>query len=355
MELVQSLITILLFLVILGGLVLIHEYGHFITARMAKVRVLEFGVGFPPRARVIGTGKAPGYDAHRPAAAEPALPPGVDPDSPEADAFRATGSRMDAGGRGGTLYTLNWLPIGGFVKLEGEDGDGADDPHSFVNAKLPVKLIILIAGVTMNLLLSFVIFTGIAMYGEPGLGLTFKTVSTASPAAVAGLEPGDRLVAIDGRTYSIFDRPELPIEDLRALAGQTVTLGIVHADGASGDYVVTLRVPSSPNEGALGIGSLGGEPVGSVHYTPVEAVQVGAERTADAFGLILGGLGDLGRSSVPTPRSAPPASGPGGTAVSRGNVLWSRGPLYVLYRAGLLSATPALVNTLPFPPLDGGR
>ena len=84
----QSIITIVLFFAILGILVVIHELGHFVTARLANVRVLEFGIGFPPRAKVL----------------------------------RAKGE---------TLYTLNWLPIGGFVKLEGEDGDDADDPRSF--------------------------------------------------------------------------------------------------------------------------------------------------------------------------------------------------------------------------------
>ena len=89
----------------------IHELGHFVTARLAGVRVLEFGIGFPPRARSCAR-------------------------------------------RGETLYTLNWLPIGGFVKLEGEDGDDADDPRSFVARCLPVKLIILVAGVAMNVLLA---------------------------------------------------------------------------------------------------------------------------------------------------------------------------------------------------------
>jgi regulator of sigma E protease len=86
-ELVRAGITIILFFAILGGLVLVHEFGHFLTARLAGVRVLEFGIGFPPRAAILRS-------------------------------------------KGETLYTLNWLPIGGFVKLEGEDGDNADDPRS---------------------------------------------------------------------------------------------------------------------------------------------------------------------------------------------------------------------------------
>src|SRR5947209_11311471 len=106
----QSAITVVLFLFILGALVVIHELGHFIVARLAGVRVLEFGIGFPPRARVLRS-------------------------------------------EGETLYTLNWLPIGGFVKLEGEDG-GSDDPRAFSRAPLPIRLLILLAGVGMNFLIA---------------------------------------------------------------------------------------------------------------------------------------------------------------------------------------------------------
>src|SRR6202795_1636110 len=113
-DLFQGAVTIVLFLVILGVTVVLHELGHFVVARLAGVRVLEFGIGFPPRARVLRN-------------------------------------------RGGTVYTLNWLPIGGFVKLEGEDGTDAADPRSFAAQRLVTKLLILVAGVGMNVVLSFVI------------------------------------------------------------------------------------------------------------------------------------------------------------------------------------------------------
>jgi len=93
----------------------------------------------------------------------------------------------------------------------------------------------------------------------------------------------------------------------------------------------------------------------TVTYTPAEAVSVGVTRTINAFSLILGGMGDLGRSIVTSPTTAPPASGPVGIAVDLGNILWNLGPIYVLYMTALLSANLALVNILPFPPLDGGR
>ncbi len=310
-ELLQGAITIVLFFVILGGLVLVHEIGHFVTARLAKVRVLEFGIGFPPRARVLKRG-------------------------------------------GETLYTLNWLPIGGFVKLEGEDGDDPDDPRSFSAQRLPTKLIILVAGVVMNLLVSFVIFTGIALVGEPGVGVKFDTVVAGSPAATAGLRPGDAIVAVDGRAYSAFGM-RFPTDDLREKAGQSVLLGIVRADGTTAEVTVTLRVPTEENPGALGITRPSAVQTGTVSYGVGEALALGADRTATAFGMILTGLADLGRSIVTDPTTAPPAAGPVGIAVQLGNVLWTLGPLYVIYVAGLLSANLALVNVLPFPPLDGGR
>jgi regulator of sigma E protease len=355
MALLQSLITVVVFILLLGSLVLIHELGHFITARWAKVRVLEFGVGFPPRAKVLGRGKRPAYDAGRPPRPDPALPPNVEPGTEEAEAFLAAARAQDAEA-GATLYTLNWLPIGGFVKLEGEDGDDATDPHSFASARLWVKVGILLAGVTMNLLLAFALFTGIALWGEPAVGVTITEVSPGSPAAAAGLEPGDTIATVDGRMYSAFDlQTRNALVDIRALAGETVVLGIVHADGTTEDLTVTLRVPASADVGALGVTTREVTQVGTVTYPPGDAVALGASRTLDAFGLILGGLGELGRSIVTSPTTAPPASGPVGIAFDLGDILWNLGPLYVVYLAALLSANLALVNVLPFPPLDGGR
>ena len=183
----QSIITILLFIFILGALVVIHELGHFVTARLFKVRVLEFGVGFPPRAKVLRN-------------------------------------------KGETVYTLNWLPIGGFVKLEGEDGNDADDPRSFSAQSLPKRLLILVAGVAMNVLLAFAIFTGIALFADPAVGIEVGGVQAGGPAATAGLVVGDTIVAVNGDPHPAFDRTS-PTAALRAQAGETITLGIVAATG----------------------------------------------------------------------------------------------------------------------------
>jgi regulator of sigma E protease len=313
-ELAQTAITVILFFVILGLLVVIHEVGHFVTARLAGVRVLEFGIGFPPRARVL----------------------------------RAEGE---------TLYTLNWLPIGGFVKLEGEDGDDTDDPRSFANARLPVKLVILVAGVVMNLVLAFVIFTGIAIVGDPTLGIRIGQVTPGSPAEDAGLRPGDVIASIDGRYFDPLKGEEM-LPALQARAGETVQLGLERADGTSDQVQVTLRSLAAipPGQGALGIADLSGATTSvSISHSPVEAIGLGVDRTTSALGLILDGLGQLGAAIISRPTQPPPAAGPVGIAVQIGNVFWQLGPVVTLYLAGVLSANLAVVNILPFPPLDGGR
>jgi regulator of sigma E protease len=349
----DTLVTIVLFILVLGGLVLFHELGHFITARLARVRVLEFGIGFPPRAKGLGRGGVSTTDAEAYRRARDAALAQTRADEAAHEAVLETPEVPQ-----GTEYTLNWLPIGGFVKLEDENGGEGFDPRSFGRASLPVKLVILVAGVVMNLLLAFAIFTGVGLWGEPALGVKFGEIAPGSPAATAGLVAGDTLVAVNGKQFSAFDQVlKLPgaTTTLRSLAGQPVTISILHADGTTQDYNLTLRVPSSDKEGALGIGKLEGTQAGTVEYTIGEAVQAGAEKTVAAFGLILAGLGDIGRSILTNPTAPPPAAGPVGIAAQIGDIAFNLGPLYLVFMIGLLSANLALVNILPFPPLDGGR
>ncbi len=310
----QSIITILLFILILGTLVIIHELGHFVVARLAGVRVLEFGIGFPPRAKVLRS-------------------------------------------NGETLYTLNWLPIGGFVKLEGEDGNDADDPRSFAAQRYVTKIVILVAGVAMNVVLAFAIFTGIALIGDPTLGFKVAVVQAGSPASAAGIQAGDVVISVDGTFYSAFGGTNL-LDDLRQRAGQTVVLGVEHPGGAIDQVSATLRPLAAidAQHGALGIETAGGTTTPtSLHYGVGEAIGIGAQRTVDALGLIVGGLGALADSIVNHPTEAPPVQGPVGIATQIGDVFWQLGPIITLYVAGILSANLAVVNILPFPPLDGGR
>jgi regulator of sigma E protease len=315
---VQSIITVVLFILILGGLVIIHELGHFFTARAFKVRVLEFGIGFPPRAKVLASG-------------------------------------------GETVYTLNWLPIGGFVKLEGEDGEDPDDPRSFSHQGLPKKLTILIAGVAMNVVLAFVIFTGIAWLASPLVGVKFFEVQPNSPAAAAGLQPGESIVAVDGQKYQFITGPNA-ITGLRDRAGEPITLPIAATDGQQRDVSVTLRSQAEidAEKGALGISGVTrpfeGYFFGQYASNDLpSAIQIGVDQTIRWMGLIVGGLASLVTSVANDPTAAPPVSGPVGIATQIGDIFWNSGPIMLLYVAGILSANLAVVNILPFPPLDGGR
>jgi regulator of sigma E protease len=305
---VQSIITIVIFFAMLGALVVIHELGHFVTARLAGVRVLEFGIGFPPRARVLRS-------------------------------------------KGETLYTLNWLPVGGFVRLEGEDGD-SDDARSFVRARLPIKLVILVSGVAMNVVLAFLIFLAISALANPTWNLTVSEVKPASPAATAGLVAGDQVQTLDGQAFDGFKDPSLA---LRAKAGQTVVLGVQRADGSHQMISAALRRAEdvTPTNGALGIAF--GSTIVYAQNPPDAAIGLAASRTGEALTIIWDGLRKLADSIVNRPTEAPPVTGPIGIASQVGDVFWKLGPVFTLYFAGILSANLAVVNILPFPPLDGGR
>ncbi len=323
----QLLVNIVLLLAILVVLVVIHELGHFVVARRAGVTVHEFGIGFPPRAKVLGTDSK------------------------------------------GTTYTLNWLPIGGFVKLEGEDGGESDDPNAFSRRPLRTRLTILLAGVVMNLILAFVIFTGIAMFADPIAHVRIAEVQPNTPAASVGLvggvqtgtddegnpvydESGDVILAIDGRRFPVFDSVESPTPSLaylRAHAGEQVTLTVRSADGTVREVPVTLRIPE-PGQGALGIVVHPALVQEEVSHGPVEALVIGAQRTFEAATLVLRGLGDL-----VTNLGNPQVSGPVGIVDTIGQVRAIGAPVFLIYLIGLLSANLAIVNALPFPPLDGGR
>ncbi len=339
----NSGVNIVLVLAILVVLVVIHEFGHFVVARLAGVRVHEFGIGLPPRALIY----------HR---------------------------------SGDTAFTLNWLPIGGFVRLEGEDGDSTD-PRSFSQKPLRVRTVILLAGVVMNILLAFVIFTLIAGVADPSVdirvnGLTPATTSGhVAPSVAAGLRPGkvvggtadnpiydrsgDLIVAIDGKQFAWFDaggtgEPNAGILYLRARTGQRVTLTVQHADGTTQDITVALNTADVANtavlvdghtgQGALGIRDYWYQAGPTVARDPVQAVTLGAARTFQSATLVLGALANLFGNL-----GSPQVAGPIGIVSLVGQVRSDQPPIFLIYIIALLSANLAIVNALPIPPFDGGR
>jgi regulator of sigma E protease len=208
----------------------------------------------------------------------------------------------------------------------------------------------------MNVMLAFVIFTGILWLASPVTTMSFDGVQPDSPAAAAGLKPGESIVAIDGTEYQLFRDGRID-DGLRASAGQTVSLTIASPDGSERDVTATLRDKSQINEnrGALGIEDVVVHMDTSTTNDFGTALRTGAEHTARWMGLIVGGLASLVNSIATDPTAPPPVSGPIGIATQIGDVFFNAGPVLTLYVAGILSANLAVVNILPFPPLDGGR
>jgi regulator of sigma E protease len=345
------LVNVLILLAIIVPLVLAHELGHFVAARRAGVTVHEFGIGFPPRALILHRGKE-------------------------------------------TIYTLNWLPIGGFVRLEGEEGESVDR-RAFVNQRLGTRLGILSAGVIVNFFIAWVIFTLIALVSEPVWEVRINEVVPDSPAARAGLvasrvvgetEPlelvdaqgqptgetrrlpiyddsGDLLVSIDGQRFPVFDDLASassdgrtgPLRYLAGQAGESVTLTIERADGQVQDVDVTLRSAAEVAQGLGALGILPGNEYGSRTNGVVESMAIGLQRTVEASTLILRGVGELVVALLQGPGAELPVAGPLGVVDIVGGVREAAPPIILFWFVGLLSANLAVFNILPFPPMDGGR
>jgi len=323
------LTTIAAFIGILVVLVLVHELGHFAMAKWAGITVEEFGIGFPPRIASLKW--------H------------------------------------GTRYSLNWIPLGGFVRMLGEDGDveikrlresgmTTDEIETamegaFNRRPIWVRIIVLLAGVAMNFLLASALFA--AAFSLPTLvgegPLTVTDIQPGSPAA-ANLQVDDVIVSVDGRT---FDRSSDLTAYVADRAGEPVVLRVVR-DGRSMDVSVTPRILTdeerNSGEGPIGFGydpaRVVEEP--STVTGPFDAIARGGSAAWTLAIQIPGGLAEAVGGLIGLNDSAPDARGPIGIAQETGRVL--EAPLVSqLFFIGLLSVNLAVLNVLPFPPLDGGR
>lgn len=304
------LISIFVFLIVLSILVLVHELGHFIAARRAGIWVEEFGFGLPPR--VIG-------------------------------------KRI-----GETLYSLNLLPFGGFVKLYGEEEDRKDYPErAFINRDKKTRAAVIVSGVFMNFLLGIFAFSSVYFFsGIPKETPDVKIVDIAagSPAQTSGLVIGDIVRKVDAQEISKVDDFVKLVEEKK---GRAIVL-LVSRAGETLKVTTTPRENPPSGEGPLGVTittteiyfpPLPQRPFVSLYYGVKDAffwaktIVVGLAKTIS--GLFIGQIpkdlaGPVGIFAV-TSRAA------------------QIGILAVVNFLGIISINLAILNIIPFPALDGGR
>ncbi|MFM2414540.1 MAG: hypothetical protein RI911_233 [Candidatus Parcubacteria bacterium] len=318
--------SILLFLLILVVLVVVHEFGHFIVAKLFKVRVEEFGIGYPPRAFSFGTWN-------------------------------------------GTEYTLNWIPFGGFVRLLGEDTaadmSSQEKSTSFMFSAWWKKALILIAGVSFNILLAFFLFTAAASYGAPiaieedsplasKAGLLVTGVYEGTPAAAAGLQAGDMIVATTARKDTLAElKPSAFSQFTAAHPGQEMHITIQR----KGESQTILVTPAQGIlEGKISTPAIGIS-LGFVlqEQAPVLAViPIGIRETKEWFIDITLGIWNLLKGAFTGTAQIADVAGPVGIATHVGE-WYQLGIAHLLYFIAIISINLAVINLIPIPALDGGR
>jgi len=327
---------VVLFLVILSVLVFVHELGHFVVARRAGMRVDEFGFGFPPRA--IGISQ-----------------------DPKTGKWKIVGRKANESPK--TIYSINWIPLGGFVRIKGEDGATRKDPDSFAAKSGWVRIAVLSAGVIMNFLLAWLIFAVVFMIGAPQavtedeavVGDTAVQVGRVvpdTPAEEAGLGVGDEIVSLHVeenkwlRTNSINDVQEY----IQERKGEEVKIIVRRGD----EKIALTATPR--NEYPEGEGSLGVELVRTsiVQFPWYEALWKGLTTVFMLIGAILMAFGGLLKSLFTTGTTPADIAGPVGIAFYTKQVA-DLGFVYVLQFAAILSVNLGIINILPIPALDGGR
>jgi regulator of sigma E protease len=297
------------FLIVLTPIVLIHELGHFWAARLSNIRVEEFGFGLPPRALKLAERK-------------------------------------------GTIFSLNWIPLGGFVRPAGEDDPSV--PGGLAGASKRARLFVLSAGAGANFLLAIVLFWIALMIGTPAVAVSY--VNPSSPALEAGLQPGDAILAINNE--KIFNANVL-VEAIYERAGQPVEL-LISRNGERQAITVTPRLPEEydpATDGPLGIGLAMTSSGERVSRNPIEAA-AGSVQFMWEYISLYASLPTMLMNGDITPSEARPVSivGISQIAGQAAESSASSGNLFpILSMTAFISVALGLTNLLPIPALDGGR
>jgi len=310
----MSFLAIVVFVLIFGLLVLAHEFGHFMAARKAGVKVEEFGLGLPPR---------------------------------------IWGRR-----RHGTMWSINWIPFGGFVRLKGEDGNRVSDQDSMAQKGYGNRLLIITAGVLMNFLLAYVLLMVGFWFGMSPIAANLvaldgsKFISKVvvldlvkgSGAERAGVQSGDVIVSVDGKSVV------LAAELQNAVADITKAHLVIDRQGAQ----IKLDVPTKLENGRRMMGVLVDEVISNVSYVWWKVPGLAALDLVLLLKQIGTGLAGMVVHLFTTASIQDSVSGPVGIARITSEAV-KLGWTYTLQLIIFLSVNLGLINIVPFPALDGGR
>ncbi len=313
---------ILIFVVILVALIIGHEFGHLLAAKASGMKVPEFGLGFPPK---------------------------------------LWGKKI-----GNTEYTINALPLGGFVKIVGEDDADATDPAAFARRPRVLQAATLLAGPLSNIFLGLVLSTLAFMVGIPAIidsstntaHITRPHVLAAdvlpkSPAAETGIKAGDEIVSISAKGVSTSIQKPQDVLDAITNAEGTVTLA-VRRSGTDMNFVVTPKTgidSAHPDHAVIGIAPA---LVGTLSLPIGEAFLAGITDTYQKTKEVAVGVGSLIGHAVTFSADFSQVSGPVGIVSVVGDAA-GFGLGSILSLAALISINLGIINLLPFPALDGGR
>ncbi|MEI6597147.1 MAG: RIP metalloprotease RseP [bacterium] len=376
-------LTIITFLIVLSVLVLAHEFGHFMMARKFGVRAEEFGLGFPPRAfgvqiwrerRLKKISESENVEVEINSAplsdgSEIIQETIIDEKLEVDEAVWVRKFRFIRGSREinenehkfGTVYSLNWLPLGGFVKIKGENGEGKTEPDSFAGKKIWQRAFMLSAGVVMNIVLAAVLISAGFMIGLPqsldgqlnshakvsDKKIQIVEVMEKTPAELAGLKVGDAIVSIDNNSFSNY-------QELQNYVASNVGNKISYKINRGQDLIeagITPKLMIETNRGGIGVAIT---ETGTVRYPWYLAIFEGFKMTLLLTWAIIVAFYELIKNLIFGHGVTADLSGPVGIATLTGQVA-RMGFVYLLQFTALLSINLAVINFFPFPALDGGR
>jgi regulator of sigma E protease len=315
------ILTIIVFILILGILIFAHEFGHFISAKKAGIKVEEFGFGFPPR--IFGIKK------------------------------------------GETIYSLNLFPIGGFVKIYGEETPEkrTRSKRAFYNKPIWQRAIVLIMGVTMNvfiaaIFLSIVHGVGVPTFVEQGKEPLYRNVQVQileiakdSPAKEIDLRMGDAISALSFGDEKVQIKEIEDVQKFVAMyAGEEITIEIKRGKETFQKNIIP-RISPPQDEGAMGVAMA---KTGIISYPWYQAILKGFETTGKLFVAIIRAFYLLIKNLILEGRMIGEIAGPVGIYVLTSQMV-KLGLVYVLQFTAIFSITLAIINAIPIPALDGGR